>query len=332
MGVSLYLVANWQDINVHFRGSSSSRAYSENQQRVIANFGLPQTFTFSKNNNQTLENWKYIFLDEIFIFQDGEFIARQHYNFDVDSDEAVYLSLEPQDLYAITTMDDLNDLLHRQPSLEADIEYSGSAKPEKFISYDHLLNAIVSDNELVGIQTIALKAAVGSERGFVDEKLSDPVASGDTGSDSGSERAGKLFIGNSQDLDNSFSYYLEDPIFRLIKQRPLHFEGEYPSYGYCYSLDQGASFETEPQNPGACADEESMVWVINLYPLEVYENFGEMDMMGLEELVRNEEYVFTITHTNGDLPDRLPIWPQVLNDVKNDFSVPVAEDLQSLIN
>jgi hypothetical protein len=323
-GLLLWLTLNWQKIASKLGNSFSTSAYSENQQRVIDNFGLPQTFTLAKDGDQVLENWKYIYLDEVFVFQNGEFIARQHFNFDVEEDDGVYLSLEPKDFYTIKNLEQLNDLLGREPSFEANVDMETAAKPQVFVSYSDLLNVLLENDIITGLQTIALKARADSAEADTPSPQTDAT-------DDITNRPGKIFIANSQDKTNSFSYYLDDPVFRLIKQRPLHFEGEYPSYGYCYSLDQGVSFETEPQNPGACADEESMVWVINLYPLDVYENLDEFEIMGMEELTRNDEFVFTITHTNGDLPAGLPQWPTILTDIQDDFSVPVAAELQSLI-
>ncbi len=321
----LLLALNWQKIASKLGSSFSTSAYSENQQRVIDNFGLPQTFTLAKDGDQILENWKYIYLDEIFVFQDGEFVARQHFNFDVEQDGGVYLNLEPKDLYSISSLEQLNDLLGRGPSFEADIDLETVDEPQSFANYSDLMNVMLAEDKIIGLQTIALR----SEADVVEADESLTQTDSNT---TNTDKPGKIFIANSQDIANSFSYYLDDPVFRLIKQRPLHFEGEYPSYGYCYSLDQGASFETEPQNPGACADEESMVWVINLFPLDVYENLDELEMMGMEELTRNDEFVYTITHTNGDLPAGLPQWPTILADIQDDFSVPVAAELQSIID
>jgi hypothetical protein len=323
-GLLFFLVQNWQKIASKLGNFFSTSAYSENQQRVIDNFGLPQTFTLARDGDQILENWKYIYLDEIFVFQDGEFIARQHFNFNVEEDEGVYPNLEPKDFYTIKILEQLNNLLGREPSFEANIDMETAGEPQLFASYSDLLNVLLENDIITGLQTIALKARADSAE--VDTPSPQTDATDDI-----TNRPGKIFIANSQDIANSFSYYLDDPVFRLIKQRPLHFEGEYPSYGYCYSLDQGASFETEPQDPGACADEESMVWVINLYPIEIYENLDEIEMMGMEELTRNDKFVYSIIHTNGDLPAGLPQWPTILADVQDDFSVPLAAELQSLI-
>ncbi len=60
-----------------FGSSLNKNDYSENQNRVISNFGLPQIFTIAIEDESILEYWKYIFLDEIFIFENGVFIARQ---------------------------------------------------------------------------------------------------------------------------------------------------------------------------------------------------------------------------------------------------------------
>jgi len=319
VGGGFWLMNNWQKITLMFSSSVSSRSYSENQQRVINNFGLPQTFTIAKDNDQILENWKYIYLDEIFVFQDGDFVARQHFNFDVELENGIYLNLEPKDFYAATSLEQLNQLLGREPSFEAEIDQDVSEDIQLFVSYDDLLNATLWEDKVIGLQTVALKSAPDTEISTAPSTGANDV-----------DRPGKIYVANSSDTANSFSYYLDDPVFRLIKQRPLHLEGEYPSYGYCYSLDQGASFETEPQNPAACADEESMVWVINLYPPDVYDNFDEIEMMGMEELTRNNEFVYVITHTNGDLPADLPNWPTVLTDVKDDFSVPAAKEYISL--
>ncbi len=255
-------------------------------------------------------------------FQDGEFIARQHFNFDVDQDEGIYLALEPKDFYLISSLEQINSLLARKPSSESEINPEINGQNQLFVSYDNLLNVTLSEGKVVGLQTVALKSAPQEDAAEKTEIIGDDVLN----------RPGKIFIGNSQQEANSFSYYLADPVFRLIKQRPLHLDGEYPSYGYCYSLDQGASFDTQPQDPGACADEESMVWVIDLLPLEVYDNLGELEMIGREELVRNRDFVYAITHTNGDLPPDLPNWPTILEDIKDDFSVPLAREFLSILD
>ncbi len=330
MGAILFwLGKNWQKVNNIINFQDSDISYSENQQRVINNFGLPQTFTIAQQDGQKLESWKYIYLDEIFVFQDGEFVARQHFNFDLNADEGLYLDYEPKDFYQLQSLEEISEFLAREPSFEAQIDTEIMGENNYFYSFDYFLNVSVANKQVVGIQTIAFKTS---------EKANDILVSTEekTTTQEPGSKPGKDFVANTSDKDNSFSYYLDDPVYRLIKQRRLEsMDGsvsEVLSYAYCYSLDQGASLSTEPQDPWACADEESMVWTIELIPVDTYAQLNEVELIGKEELMRNSKYVYAITHLNGDLPEGLPTWPIILQDVKDDFSVPMADEYADFLN
>lgn len=330
LGFALFwLGKNWQNVSNIINFQDSGVSYSENQQRVIDNFGLPQTFTIAQQDGQKLESWKYIYLDEIFVFQDGEFVARQHFNFDLNTDEGLYLDYQPQDFYQLQSLKEISELLAREPSFEAQIDPEIMGEDNYFYSFDHFLNVSVVNDEVVGIQTVAFKTS--KEANDISVNTEEKTTTQEPGS-----KPGKDYVANTSDKENSFSYYLDDPVYRLIKQRRLESidgsESEVLSYAYCYSLDQGASLNTEPQDPWACADEESMVWIIELIPVNTYAQLDEIELIGKEELMRNSKYVYAITHLNGDLPEGLPTWPEILQDVKDDFSVPMADEYANFLN
>ncbi len=138
LGATLFwLGKNWQKVSNIINFQDSGVSYSENQQRVIDNFGLPQTFTIAQQDGQKLESWKYIYLDEIFVFQDGEFVARQHFNFDLNTDEGLYLDYQPQDFYQLQSLKEISELLAREPSFEAQIDPEIMGEDNYFYSFDH---------------------------------------------------------------------------------------------------------------------------------------------------------------------------------------------------
>jgi|GEM_PF-5349584 len=330
LGSALFwLGKNWQNVSNIIDFQDLGVSYTENQQRVIDNFGLPQTFTLAQQDEQRLESWKYIYLDEIFVFQDGEFVARQHYNFDLNIDEGLHLDYEPKDFYQLQSLEEISKFLAREPSFEAQIDPEIMGEDNYFYSFDHFLNVSVDNEKVVGIQTVAFKTS--EEANDLPVSVEEKTTTQEPGS-----KPGKDYVANTSDKENSFSYYLDNPVYRLIKQRRLEsMDGstsEVLSYAYCYSLDQGVSLSTEPQDPWACADEESMVWIIELIPVDTYAQLDEVELIGKEELVRNSKYVYAITHLNGDLPEDLPTWPEILQDVKDDFSVPMADEYANFLN
>ena len=301
-------------------------AYSENQERVIANFGLPQTYKIATQDGEKLEYWRYIYLDEIFIFQDGEFIARQHFNFDIEENQAMYLQLEPSSFYDQANISGINQLLDTEPTLEAEIDAEILGPDYKFYSYSQLLNITTQQDSIVVIDSLALKSTD-------DEGSKAPVESQTNKDQSTTEKEGKIFVANSESENASFSYYLDNPSYRYIKQRKLITDSEEETivYGYCYTLDEGASFTDEPQDPYACADNESMLWTISIYKPTAFAALDEMSKSYEQELFSNEQNIFTISHANGDFPESLPMWSVILDDIKDDFSVPMAEEYRQMI-
>jgi hypothetical protein len=308
------------------KDQNKQSAYSENQERVIANFGLPQTYKIATQNGEKLEYWRYIYLDEIFIFQNGKFIARQHFNFDIEENQGVYLQLEPSSFYDQANITDINQLLDTEPSLEAEIDAEILGPDYKFYSYSQLLNITTQQNSIVVIDSLALKSTS-------DEDSKPPVESQTDKDQSTTEKEGKIFIANSESENASFSYYLNDPSYRYIKQRKLITDSEEETmvYGYCYTLDEGASFTDEPQDPYACADNESMLWTISIYKPTTFANLDEISKSYEQKLFSNEQNIFTISHANGDFPETLPMWSVILDDIKDDFSVPMADEYRQMI-
>jgi len=301
-----------------FQGTSKNKSlYSENQTRIIDNFGEPQVFTLAKEDGNTLEYWKYIFLDEIFVFENGEFVSREHFNFDTEEDEAIYLGLSPKDFYAITSIEEINKLLESEPNTESELDSGLLGKGYKFYSYDDLLNITTKDDLVQGIQGVAYKKTGDKKKVTTEEALPG-------------QKPGKDFVGNSNDEDNSFSFYLDAPAFRMIKQRVLWSEDDGddypPTFGYCYTLDEGKSFSTQPENEFACADEESLLWTIEMVTPKEYKKMDEVDLVGMEKLAESEDYVFLISHSNGDLPEELPDWTKTLASIEDTFASPMGKE------
>ena len=299
--------------------------YSENQTRVIKNFGKPQTFKFVTQNDQTLEYWRYLYLDEIFIFQNGEFVASQHYNFDLEENEAIYFQLEPADFYQNKSIANINQLINSEPTLEADIDNDILGEGYKFYSYGQLLDVTTNNDSVEVIDTVAIKKSANAE--IVDNY--------NTTTKTAEEEKGKVFIGASDLDESSFSYYLDDEKFRYIKQRNLVTnDGEKSTklYGYCYTLDEGLSFSDTPQDPYACADNESMLWTIEIFSLDNYKQLDEIDKAYHEQLAKNDQYIYVLSHANGDFPTELPTWTSILSEIKTSFSVPMAEKYKNTLN
>ncbi len=300
---------------------NNQSVYSENQQRVILNFGKPQTFKIAMKDGQRLEYWRYIYLDEVFVFQDGEFIARQHFNFDVDDNQGIYFQVEPNNFYQLQKIEQVNDFLGITPTIEAEIDSQILGPDYKFYSYGDIFNITTHEDIVTVIDSTAIKKELDTTSQTNNQTPStNPFAT---------EKKGKIFIGNSDQDQASFSYYLDDEVYRYIKQRDLFTNDDDPAikiYGYCYTLDQGASFSEDPQDPYACADNESMLWTISIYQPNDYQNIDEIMKTGDQTLFENTKNIFVISHANGDFPQDLPIWPVILEDIKNDFSVPMAKE------
>lgn len=315
----------------YFTGGKTNRnkdIYSENQLRVIENFGKPQTFKFATQDGETLEYWRYLYLDEIFIFQDGDFVATQHYNFDVEEDKAIYFDLEPADFYQSKSIEDVNKLVDSKPTLEADIDDDILGKGYKFYSYGELLNITTHDGKIEVASTVAVKEKNG-------ETATNTKKETETSQTDQEEEKGKVFIAASDLENSSYSYYLDNEKYRYIKQRPLITNDDEKAseiYGYCYTLDGGKSFSDSPQDPYACADNESMLWTIEMYELDVYENLDEMDKSYYEKLAENDEFIYVLSHANGDFPSELPIWIDTLDEIKNSFSVPMAQKYYDILH
>lgn len=131
-------------------------SYSSDQQNVIDAFGSPEafniTFNINENGTEKAEVWKFIELDEIFTFNNGDFVERKHYFFDDFDDVEIYnLNLDPEDFYGVETKYDLEDVLGTGPSATTTLDESVLNGVTYYYEYDRWLHAVEIDGIIVSI-------------------------------------------------------------------------------------------------------------------------------------------------------------------------------------
>ncbi|MBD3279205.1 MAG: hypothetical protein GF390_00655, partial [Candidatus Pacebacteria bacterium] len=137
-------------------GIKINPAYSDHQQKVIANFGEPDAFKLLMNlDGPRRETWFYYQLGEAFVFEDGHFLARSHQDFDIkDSSDLIIVKYEPADFYEMQAIPQLVDLVGAEPNYSGEIN-SKLLENAQFYSFVDALDVGVVDDQVVFVRTKA---------------------------------------------------------------------------------------------------------------------------------------------------------------------------------
>jgi len=147
-------------------------SYSSDQENVIDAFGPPEafniTFNIEEDGTEKVEVWKFIELDEIFTFNNGNFVERKHYFFDDFDDVEIYnLNLEPDDFYGVETKYDLEEVLETGPSATTTLDESVLNGVTYYYEYGQWLHAVEVDGMIVSIDQ---KAYIDTTDGASDDE------------------------------------------------------------------------------------------------------------------------------------------------------------------
>ncbi|MBD3362257.1 hypothetical protein GF362_00885 [Candidatus Dojkabacteria bacterium] len=279
-----------------------SNIYSKDQKKFIDEFGLPDSYNITIDNEfeeQTrIEVWKYVDIDEIFTFNDGEFIGRKHYYFDdVDGVEVYSLNLEPKDFYDVETREDLDRILGTAPSATTTIDESILGGGTKYYEYGIWLHAAELDGTIVSIDQKAFTEKA--------EKPTSEINNAEVGA--GDDQEQDIFMNEKY----SFTFKVGNNKDKIIEK---HDEVDWAldSYDYCYKTD-------DAMENSICGTEGIPLFTISIMNRKQYtENvmnapdteFIDMDMTseGVDEEGFNlNEKFYEISFPNGDIgADSIP--------------------------
>lgn len=243
--------------------------YTDDQKKFIYNFGRPNSWelTFNQEDEPTLEVWKYIELGEVITFGDGNFIDRVEYGFPVPEGNVIMdAMIEPKDVYKLTTLEELNDLLGTEPTVTADIN-SEIWEGAKFYSYDEIVTAGTIDDELVFIKTQSYSIDLSDE------------------SDAATTTSDTILYEN-----NTYGFSLELPAswYDYEVEEDSYYEDG--SIYYTFSL---------PTDDPEYADFGGKIMI---FTIEVYSQLPDEDLLFFSTYAgENENYYFYYSHLN-DIP------------------------------
>lgn len=155
--IALLLVLWGISLFIFYKSADLGYTYSWDHKKFIDAFGPPKSFIIAYNIKENgitkkIETWKYPELDEIFVFNNGEFITRKHYNFDLPEGKKTFsLQLEPKDYYNFKTISDLEKILETWPTATTEINKEILGKTTKYYEYDQWLDAGEYNGKLVYI-------------------------------------------------------------------------------------------------------------------------------------------------------------------------------------
>ncbi|PIT89002.1 MAG: hypothetical protein COU27_02445, partial [Candidatus Levybacteria bacterium CG10_big_fil_rev_8_21_14_0_10_36_7] len=179
LGVLAIIYFAWQEVDPKDKLNSK---YSSDQQRIVSEFGLPDTFQVVKDSGADekttrSEIWRYLKLGEVFLFENGQFSARTHQDFNLNADASlVTVKIEPADVYNLITLEEINQLLGGEPNYSADINQEVLANAQLY-NYDNLVTIGLVDNKISWVRTFA---GVSGDDKNADTIIEDEPQSKDT--------------------------------------------------------------------------------------------------------------------------------------------------------
>jgi len=269
----------WQRIS---QKSELNIKYSSDQQRIVSEFGLPDTFQvvndFESDTTITRsEIWRYLKLGEVFLFENGQFSARTHQDFNLDDEsQLVTVKIEPADVYSLAKLEEVNQLLRGEPNYSANINSELLAEAQ-FYSYDDLVAVGIVKDKVSWIRTFA-----GVKSTSVNSKPN---------SNNEAWKRGRVF---SQ--DNQFSVFVDvDVAQNLVALKEL--QNEALTHHFCYSTD-------ESEQDFFCNGWGKPLFTIIEYTEADYQEFLQSPLADTElVLAKKAGKVYTFTHPNGDVPE-----------------------------
>ncbi len=272
-------------------------AYSEHQQKVVANFGEPDAFKLVMNlDDPRRETWFYYQLGEAFVFEDGQFLARTHQDFDIKNrSDLVTVKFKPADFYQIETMGQLTNLTGVEPN------FSGEINPEvledaQFYSFADALDVGLIDDQVVFIKTNAFRTDK-TKTEHKQQKDLNPSSQPTQATQKDSSKSNqimtspdKVFQINAGVLATNMTVAVEEPDFAQ------------KLYTFCVRVDDPnlADF--------FCEGQARPVFNIAAYSFSQFEEQTNSPLYSQETeptLGTYDDTIYTFSHINGDVPDEI---------------------------
>lgn len=274
LGILAIVYFAWQEMDPKDKLNSK---YSADQQRIISEFGLPDTFQVVKDSGADgtatkSEIWRYLKLGEVFLFENGQFSARTHQDFNLDIDASlVAVKIEPADVYDLVTLEEINQLLGGEPNYSADINQEVLANAQLY-NYDNLVTIGLVNNKISWVRTFA--GVSGVDKVTSDEEW----------------KKGRVFS-----EDEQFSVFVDmDVAQNLVALKEL--QNEAYTHHFCYS---GEDIEED----FFCNGWGRPLFSIIEYSEADYQEFLQTPLIDTElVLAKRDGKVYTFTHPNGDVP------------------------------
>jgi hypothetical protein len=259
----------------------------------VTNFGEPDAFKLVVNlKGPRRETWFYYQLGEAFVFEDGQFLARQHQDFDIeDKSELITVKFKPADFYQIETMNQLTELTNVEPN------FSGEINPEvldnaQFYSFADALDVGLINEQVVFIKTHAFQTSQGYNQ---DSQLQNQPSPKQTQTSQHKPATSNqivtspdaLFQIDAGELAAEMTVAVEQPDFAQ------------KLYTFCVRVDDPnlADF--------FCEGQARPVFTIAAYSFPQFEEQTNSPLYSQETeptLGTYDDLIYTFSHVNGDVP------------------------------
>jgi len=273
--------------------------YTEDQEKVIDNFGEPDEFTVTLNveDDPKVETWKYFEIEKVFVFKDGKYDDAYSVSFGLPEDQ-VYLNakIHPEDIYGLENIDDLEDLLGIEASGVMDVD-DQVWENAKYYDFGGVVSAATIDDQLVFVKTQSQVSPYKWDE--LEEKVEEEIAEGP-----GGEREGM----DTFEVDLEYGFTLDLP------ERWSDFD--YLEEEDDVNMIANITFLMPTSDTEYSADGYVSMFIVTAY----YR--GTQDQVSPFETVigKNNEFLYTFSHMNGippaDLEGHVRDFEQIRNSIE----------------
>ncbi len=287
---------------------TASADYTEDQKKVVDNFGEPDEFTmrYHFEEEPRLETWRYVEVGQVFMFTDGEFNSSYEVEFGLPENQ-VYTKakINPKDVYAIADLKSLEKLLGVEATGSVDVNEE-VWEDATFYDFAGVVSAATIDDDLVFVKTQSQVAPYTWDE--LAAKLDDGI---EGGKDTTKPEGAPL-----ETLDSDLVVY--DEGYGVKVKMPARW-AEYDVSEEFDDDDEVAriSFLMPTSDTEYAAD-----GYVNMFMVAAYFQ-GTTDDISFDETVigENEDFLYTFSHMNGIPPADLEGHLRDFDDIRDNIEI-----------
>ena len=281
---------------------SQTAGYTQDQKKVIEAFGLPDAFKIVNASDKRVETWYYQNLNEVFAFNNGQFLARSHYDYQLPN-KVQAISLAPKDFYSAQKLNDVVRVVGFEPSLTGEINDSALDNAQ-IANFDNLLVVGTQDDKVVFVETRSVY-----DQSAKNSKVTQAPPT--TSQDNPATTSGEIDNQTETDAENTLVMPSDNRFSInagvLAKEMTVSFDDDTGyakrEYNFCVPVSN------EDDEDFFCDGQGTPAFIITAYTPKQLANqqaspyWGE----GNEQIITTnaDGLTYTLSHPNGFVPDEI---------------------------